>query len=97
MFVYVRVVGHGRRALIQTVQGPEAPGGEGASGRQNEESQIHAERHGTAGGRRRVLCAGQYTHTVVVSVFFRLRCVLNSLDFPIKTADFSLSGLFCVF
>lgn len=65
------VSGHGGRASVQTVQGLEAPDWEGSRGCQDEEGQIHAERHGTAGRWRRVLCAGQYEqkHRSVQSSF----------------------------
>lgn len=52
------VSGHSRRTFIQTLQGLEAPGGEGAGGCQDEESQVHPERHGPAGRRCGVLCPG---------------------------------------
>lgn len=56
--VCVLVLGHSRWTFIQTVQGLKAPGWEGASGRQDEESQIHAKWYRTPGRWRWVLFAG---------------------------------------
>lgn len=48
-----------RRTLVQTVPSHQAPDRERTCGRQSEESQVHSERHGPVGRRRRVLRPGE--------------------------------------